>query len=106
VREDHYDAWIDTSREVRSLQQLLRAAKSVEISWLELDPASPLAGLALAQSDIRARSGASVVALLRDGKLMANPKSAVQLLAGDRVGVIGDPAQIEAARRMIENAAR
>jgi CPA2 family monovalent cation:H+ antiporter-2 len=57
----------------------------------------------LGESDIRARSGASVVALLRDGKLMANPKSAVQLLAGDHVGVIGDPGQIEAARRMIEN---
>jgi len=102
VRRDHYDARIDTTRELRSLHQLLHASKHVEISWLALDRASPLAGRALAESDIRARTGASVIALIRDGKLTANPKSAVRFEAGDRVGVIGDPAQIEAARRIIE----
>jgi len=54
----------------------------------------------LAIANVRARTGASVVAVLRDRKLTANPKSSVALRGGDRLGLIGDQGQIEAAARL------
>jgi CPA2 family monovalent cation:H+ antiporter-2 len=39
-----------------------------------------------------------VVALIRDNRLIANPKSLTVFQAGDRVGLIGEKEQIETAR--------
>ena len=55
------------------LDQLLMATRGVEIVWERLTDVSPLAGQTLAEANLRARSGASVVALLRDGQIIANP---------------------------------
>jgi CPA2 family monovalent cation:H+ antiporter-2 len=102
VRRDHYDPSIDSDAEHRSLQDLLRVSKSLEISWITLSEDSPWIGKSLAVTDLRSRSGASVVALLRRGALVTNPESSVVFAEGDRVGVIGEPDQIDAARNLAE----
>ena len=51
--------------------------------------------------NIRSRTGASVVAFIRDRKLTANPKSMTVFQAGDRIGLIGEQDQIEAARDLV-----
>lgn len=102
VRRDHYDTWIDSDAEHRSLQDLLRASRSLEISWIALSADSPWIGRSLAEADLRSRTGASVVALLRRGALVTNPESSVVFAEGDRVGVIGEPGQIVAARNLAE----
>jgi len=58
-------------------------------------------GQALAEADLRVRTGASVVAILRDGQLMANPKSMTVFEAGDRIGLIGEREQIEAVEKLL-----
>jgi len=98
VRRDHYDIQINSSDEHRSLHDLLIATDSIEISWVVLSENSPLTGLSLAETNIRSKTGASVVALIRDNKLIPNPKSHTVFMAGDRVGLIGEREQIEAAR--------
>jgi CPA2 family monovalent cation:H+ antiporter-2 len=62
---------------------------------------SPLVGETLAQADIRARGGASVVALFRGGQVTANPKSQTIFQAGDRLGLIGDEEHIHQAEQLI-----
>ncbi len=84
VRHDHYDAHIDTEEEHRMLHDLLEATSSIEITWLRLAPENPLVGQTLADANLRARTGASVVAILRDKQLMANPKSMTVFETGDR----------------------
>jgi CPA2 family monovalent cation:H+ antiporter-2 len=42
-----------------------------------------------------------VVALLRERQLMANPKSLTVFQADDRIGLIGDREEIEAAEKML-----
>jgi CPA2 family monovalent cation:H+ antiporter-2 len=98
VRRDRYNIQIDTADEHRSLHDLLVAAESIEITWLELVDGSPLVGQTLLEANVRSRTGASVVALIRERALIANPKSSTEFQAGDRVGLIGEEEQIEAAR--------
>jgi CPA2 family monovalent cation:H+ antiporter-2 len=83
------------------IDQLRAAARGVEIAWRSLEPGSPLIGQTLVEANLRARTGASVVALVRDHQLQANPKSSLVFAAGDLVGLIGDADQITAAERIL-----
>ena len=94
VRHGHYDVHIDSKEEYQLLHDLLDAVNTIEITWFQLPPDSPLAGQTLAEANLRARTGASVVAITRDGQVMANPKSMTVFQGGDRIGLIGDAEQI------------
>jgi CPA2 family monovalent cation:H+ antiporter-2 len=101
VRHEHYDVDINTSEEKKVLQQLVDAANSLEISWMRLLPASRLVGQTLAQANLRARTGASVVAIHRDQHITPNPKSQTLLQVNDRLGLIGETEQIAAAEELL-----
>lgn len=101
VRHDHYDLQINTEEEHRLLHDLLDAADSIEIRWFRISENNPLVGQTLADANLRAQTGASVVAILREGHLMANPKSVTVFLPGDRIGLIGDLQEIHAAQLLL-----
>ena len=101
VRQDRYDLQVNTEEEHRLLHNLIDAIQGIEVTWLRLEAGSPLVGQTLAEADLRARTGASVVAILRDKQLMANPKSMTVFAAGDRVALIGDKEQIEQAEALL-----
>ncbi len=101
VRGDTYEGIFPGDRGVPVLDQLLMSTRGVEIAWLGLEPDSPLVGRTLAEANIRSRIGASVVALVRDNHVTANPKSSVVFAAGDLLGLIGDPHELEAAARLV-----
>lgn len=100
VRRDHYDIEVRSDAEHKSLHELLVAFEGIEILWIPLSEDSPLVGKSLAESNIRSHTGASVVALIRAEKLIANPKSMTVFQEGDRIGVIGEYEQIEVARSL------
>lgn len=102
VRREHYDAGITIQVEHQVLQQLVEAAHGIEITWFRLPEGNPLVGQTLAEANIRARTGTSVIAILREEQLIANPKSATVLQARDRVGLVGEAAHIEAAGQLFE----
>lgn len=101
VRRDHYDLQINTEEEHRLLHDLLNATSDIEITWVQLPPDNPVVGKTLAEVNLRARTGASVVAILRNKQLMANPKSMTVFEGGDRIGLIGEKAQIEAVEQIL-----
>jgi CPA2 family monovalent cation:H+ antiporter-2 len=101
VRRDHYDFQVNTEDEHRLLLDLLQAVSDIEITWFRLLTGNPLAGQTLAEADLRARTGASIVAILRGRKLLANPKSHTAFQAEDRIGLIGDREQIEAVEKLL-----
>ena len=101
VRQDHYDLQINPEEEHRLLHSLLTAASNIEITWLELPPEHPIVGQTLVEANLRARTGASVIAIVRNRRLMANPKSMTVFEAGDRIGMIGDKDQLEAAAEVL-----
>lgn len=85
--------------ELDDLQLVLGA---LEIEWVELHERSELVGETLAASRLRERTGASVVAVLRGDAAIPNPPIETVFSAGDTLLLIGDDAQTEAARRVIE----
>lgn len=95
VRGDNYDLEVNTEIEHRVLQDLIAAVNSADIIWLQLPAESPIVGQTLEEANLRARTGASVVAIIRDKQLLANPKSQTVFEAEDRVGFIGDKRQLE-----------
>jgi len=101
VRHDNYELNIAINAEHQSLYQLLHALKGVELTWLSLPEDSPIIGKSLAESNIRAHTGASIVALIRNNELTANPKSMTIFEAGDQIGIIGESDQISKARCLI-----
>jgi monovalent cation:H+ antiporter-2, CPA2 family len=103
VRRDHYDMQINTEEEHRLLHDLIDAANGIEIRWFRIPDGNPLVGETLAEANLRSRTGASVVAILREGKLMANPKSITILEPGDRIGLIGEQEEVEAAERLLSD---
>ena len=101
VRRDHYDMGLNTEEEHRLLHELLEAANSLEVHWFRLTEGNLLVGQTLAQANVRAKTGASVIAILREGHLIPNPKSMTVFQVGDRVGLIGETGEIEAAQKLL-----
>lgn len=101
VRRDHYDVQVDSEEEHRLLHDLIDASSNIEVTWLRLMPENPMVGQTLEQANLRAHTGASVVAIMRKRQLIANPKSLTTFEANDRIGLIGDKEQIEAAEKML-----
>ena len=101
VRHDHYDMHVNTEEEHRSLHDLIHATQSIGVTWLTLLPPNPLIGQTFAEANLRARTGASIVAIMRENEVMANPKSHTAFNANDRIGFIGDNEQIEAVKNLL-----
>src|SRR5690606_10658812 len=75
VRTDAYEVTTATGQPHRVLDQLVLAVRGVEIEWQPVMPGSSVVGQTLAEANLRARIGTSVIALMRDEKLLPNPKS-------------------------------
>jgi monovalent cation:H+ antiporter-2, CPA2 family len=101
VRHDHYDTDINTEEEHRLLHDLIHAANHMEVTWFTLSPESPLIGQTIAEANLRARTGASVVAIMRNKRVLPNPKSHTTFESGDHIGLIGDDEQIGAAEMLM-----
>lgn len=101
VRHDQYNTAITTPEERRVLDQLLRTVRGMEIAWVTLTDASAVVNRSLIDASIRERTEASIIAILREGQVIANPKSATVFRAGDIVGLIGDVQQVAQARQLL-----
>lgn len=102
VRRDHYDSEISTPDEFHLLEQLLHAFRGMEIIWHELGASSALITQTVADAGIRDQTGASIIAIKRGDEIIANPKSAFQLHAGDVIGILGDESQAVAAKQFLQ----
>ncbi len=105
VRHDHYDTQINTQEEHRLLHDLINASGHIEVTWLRLGTGNPLIGQTIASANLRARTGASIVAIMRNKQLIANPKSVIRFETDDHIGMIGDDEQIEAAKHLLAESA-
>ncbi len=101
MHQEGYDLQNDLDENHRVMHSLIGAMNNIEVAWVHLETDSPIMGQSIAEVNLRAHTGASVVAILRDSQLLANPKSSTLFLASDRVGLIGDKEQIEAAKSML-----
>lgn len=74
--------------------QLGELTRQLDFSYVQLPPDSPLADHTIAELQIRTRTGASIVGVMRAGRLIANPDATTRIEQGDVVAVLGTPEQI------------
>jgi CPA2 family monovalent cation:H+ antiporter-2 len=68
---------------------------------MRIDAASPAVGQSLADLNLRGRSGATVLAISRDGESIAVPTAGERLQAGDVLALAGSHEAIDAAKEML-----
>lgn len=73
----------------------------LSVEWFKVAAGSPLAGRTIQDSAIRKRTGASVIAILRNGRPLPNPGPADVIGAGDTLLVVGDRGQVQRFRAEI-----
>ncbi|MFV9506624.1 MAG: cation:proton antiporter [Oscillochloridaceae bacterium umkhey_bin13] len=101
VRRDQYDTAISTPREEQVLDDLINTVRGLAITWRSMRADSPLVGLTLAEANLRAHSGASLIAVIRNRQLIANPKSSLRFQPDDLLGLIGEADDVAAAEDLI-----
>lgn len=92
VRRELYAPISDPSGD-GPLAQLRRASNMIESDWIELPEDSVLAGRTIGEMGIRAKTGASIVAVVRGEKVVTNPGPELSLAGGDTLSVLGTPEQ-------------
>lgn len=92
IRDDHYGLFREI--EDKSAVSLLKELPGMEITAVRVEEGSVLAGKSLTDSRLRARFGATVVALMREGHLMEHPAPDTILVADDTLYIMGKPDQV------------
>jgi len=79
-----------------ALPSLLREA---DLETVTIAADSRASGRFIRELDLRTQTGASIVAIERNGKSLINPGPDEELLAGDQLLLLGNRAQLDAARK-------
>ena len=103
-----------SSDDARTLSELLGASQVAEvvsavqqeieglaIEWLEVPADSPALATTIGGGQYRTRTGASIVAVLRDGKSIPAPGPDFRVAAGDVIVAVGTGEGVSALRRLV-----
>jgi CPA2 family monovalent cation:H+ antiporter-2 len=74
--------------------QIADVTRQLDFTWMGVPPGSPFHGRTLAELRVRSTTGASIVGIIHDGQLLANPDGTARIEAGDLVAVLGTRDQI------------
>jgi voltage-gated potassium channel len=80
---------------------LRRGEEALNIEDVVVEQASPVAGKTLDDLDIRQATGASVLAILREGSPLVNPAGSLTLEPGDRLLALGTRDQLARLERLV-----
>jgi TrkA domain protein len=81
---------------------LTREVPGLSASKIPIRPESPFAGRHLGETRARTRTGASIVAIVREDQVLASPGPADNLCSGDVLVVIGTEDGIAAVTRILD----
>lgn len=89
------------SRVTESLEEAVLSIEDLRIAWVRVEADSPIAGLQIADTGLRRRTGAGIVALVSESGSTPVPGGTAELMVGDVAVVVGLPAAVEAASRLL-----
>jgi monovalent cation:H+ antiporter-2, CPA2 family len=105
IRHERYDLDNESGASgLTMMSQIGDIARQLDFTWVGLPPDSPFDGQTLGQLRLRSTLGVSVVGIIRDGTLVANPDGESSLQRGDLVAVLGTRDQIGAFERAMRSA--
>jgi TrkA domain protein len=92
---------LGAARITRELMELPSQVQGLTVDWLRVPASSPYAGRTLGDTQARTRTGASIVALVRDERVRPSPGPEAELLAGDTLVVVGTPQGVAAVADLL-----
>ncbi len=101
LRQEMYAPLFGDDSDYKKLVQMGAASQMFDFAWVEVEVGSVMAGSCLADLDLRSRTGATVVGIMRDGQMITNPAPTQPIEACDLLAIAGTPDQ----RRAIESLA-
>ena len=96
IRQELYARLFTGNADYETLSHLRAAEQHFDLQWFHLSPLSAIANHAIGESEIRKKTGASIVGVVRDKRLRPNPDADFVLMAGDLVAIIGNKKNREA----------
>jgi CPA2 family monovalent cation:H+ antiporter-2 len=93
VHSERYAPWQHAEDDAQLLSTLRSAAANLSLQWYQLSSNSRYVDQPIGRLDIRQRTGASIVAIVRGTEVLVNPDATTFLRAGDRLAALGDDAQ-------------
>ena len=106
LRASGYEALGDDARMERrqAAEHLMASFSEIDLSWVEVGNGCSAAGCTLGALDLRAATGANAVAVRRAGDLVFFVDATTAIESGDKLGLMGTPDQIDAARALLGSA--
>lgn len=102
IRRQHYAPIYESRDDYNLITQLNSAKDLLEISWIKLEPHSPLVGKTILDSAVRTRSGATIVGVIHNDIFRPNPEAMYPFSKGDLVAIVGSAREREAFVEMAE----
>jgi CPA2 family monovalent cation:H+ antiporter-2 len=96
ARQELYAALFNSNDSYRILSQLRGAEQQFDLQWIRLSRESNMANRSIGESEIRKTTGASIVGVVRDAQLQANPDANFFLMPEDLIAIIGSEADRKA----------
>jgi len=82
---------LGASHVTEHLANLRQSLKGLAIDWLPIEAGSPYAGRPLGDTELRTRTGVSIVALIRGEETIPSPTPDQAVETGDTAVVVGTP---------------
>jgi TrkA domain protein len=105
LTDDEADAFaqiLGAPRIAEKFNELTKELPGIDSREIRLPAGSPFVDRPLGETQARARTGASIVAIVRNDKVIASPRPAEELHADDVLIVIGTEDGIVGVERLIE----
>ena len=94
IRKELYAPLYQKEPDYRKIVQLQNACLLMDVNWLSLPEDSTIAGKTIRELEVRKKTGLSVVAVLKEDGLLANPGPDFRFSPRDTLGLLGTPEQI------------
>lgn len=90
-------------RVIERLARLREQVEGIATEGFKLAPGSPYVGRTLGEAQVRTRTGASIVAVVRADEVRPSPRPDFRFEAGDKVIVVGSADAVQQAAGIFEN---
>lgn len=103
IRRQHYAPIYEAQDDYSLITQLNSAKDLLEISWIKLEPHSPLIGQTILQSAIRTKTGATIVGVIHNKIFRPNPEALYPFAEDDLVAIVGSAKERDAFVKLAES---
>ncbi|MDW7773472.1 MAG: cation:proton antiporter [Desulfobulbaceae bacterium] len=102
IRRQHYAPIYEAQDDYNLITRLNSVMNLLEISWVKLEPHSPLIGKTILDAAIRKKTGVTIVGIIHNDIFRPNPEVLYPFSAGDLLAIVGSTKERDAFLALAE----